>query len=40
MEVLVMFLVHYVEDFKVKDMCVANDIYELNFLREEIDEID
>lgn len=35
-----MFLVHYVDDFKVKHLCVANDIYELNFLRERFGEID
>lgn len=40
MEVLLMFLVHYVDDFKVKHLCVANDMYELNFLRERFGEID
>mgnify|MGYP006905959889 CR=1 FL=1 len=40
MEVLLMFLVHYVDDFKVKHLCIANDMYELNFLRERFGEID
>lgn len=35
-----MFLVHYVDDFKVKHLCVVNDMYELNFLRERFGEID
>lgn len=35
-----MFLVHYIDDFKVKHLCVASDTRELDFIRERFGVID
>lgn len=35
-----MFLVQYVDDRKQKHLCVANSVYELNYLKDRFGEVD
>lgn len=35
-----MFLVEYVDDYKQRHLCVANSVYELNWLKDRFGEVD